>query len=203
MLALLVGLVLGYVGSIPAAGPLAMLIVSAALDRDRTRALRLAVGGAVAEGIWAAVALLGVQRVLTIPGGAPLTAIRVVGCVVLCGLGASMLRARPLSPREPTHADVVLGFVLVATNPGFLVAWTGFAALLASHGLLHPHARSVMPTAVGAVLGIVAWFVTLYALVGRLRERFTERVRVVITRVLGVAMIGFGIALVVRALFNR
>lgn len=185
------GALLGYVGSIPAAGPLAILIVTAALDRDRPRAARLAIGGALAEGLWAAIALLGIQRVVA--GGA-LRAVSLVGAVVLVVLGALMLR--PPRPREgpssPAHA--VVGFVIVATNPGFLVAWTGFAAALATFGRF-----AALPTALGAVVGIVAWFATLYALVTRFALRPETLARV--TRALGVVVIGFGLALGARVLW--
>lgn len=175
-------------GSIPAAGPLAILIATAALRNERTRAMRLAIGGALAEGIWAAIALLGVQRVLN---AAPLRAIQLVGAVVLIAIGASMLRVRPVRPRSESSAHAVLGFVIVATNPGFLVAWTGFAALLASFG----RAGHVLPTVLGAIVGIVAWFATLFALVSRVRV--SERALAIATRVLGVVVIGFGIAIAI------
>lgn len=187
-------MLLGYVGSIPAAGPLAILIVTAALERDRPRAVRLAVGGALAEGIWALVALLGVERLLASAPWA-LLAVQAIGAVVLVLLGASMARARPATARtgdSPAHA--VVGFVFVATNPGFLVVWAGFASMLASFGRVG-HA---VPTALGAVLGIVLWFLTLFAIVERARGRFSEGALSRVTRALGVVVIGFGVLVALR-----
>nr|HMR09200.1 hypothetical protein [Polyangiaceae bacterium] len=46
---LALGIVLGFVGSIPATGPLLFLVIDAGLTRDRPRAVSLAVGGARAE----------------------------------------------------------------------------------------------------------------------------------------------------------
>lgn len=51
VLAFVIGVALGFFGSIPAAGPLALLIVQAGLDGARSRLAALAVGGAVAEGL--------------------------------------------------------------------------------------------------------------------------------------------------------
>jgi threonine/homoserine/homoserine lactone efflux protein len=125
-------------------------------------------------------------------GVAPMRTIALIGAAVLILIGASMLRARK-SRAPDSSAHAVLGFVIVATNPGFLVAWTGFAALLASFGRV----GHVVPTAIGAAFGIVAWFLTLFALVARFRERFTDRTLLIITRVLGVVVIGFGVALAI------
>jgi threonine/homoserine/homoserine lactone efflux protein len=190
LVSFLLGIALGFASSIPAAGPLAILIVTAALDRDRRRAVRLAIGGALAEGIWAAVALLGMERV--IHAGA-LRLVQAVGAVVLIALGALMLRAPRAARTESSPAHAVVGFVIVATNPGFLIAWLGFAAAIASFGRVAPIA-----TALGAIAGIVLWFLTLYALVARfaVREETLRR----ITRVLGVAVIGFGVAVAVTVL---
>ncbi len=186
----MIGVALGYVGSIPAAGPLAMLIAAAALDRDRPRALRLAIGGARAEGIWAAIALLGVQRLLAAAPRA-MFGLQVVAAIVLLGLGASMLRSRAEKPEQPSSAaHVLLGFVLVATNPGFLVAWTGFAALLATFHRV----AFVFAIVAGATVGIVLWFLTLYAIVARVRVARIDR----LTRAMGVVLVGFAIAIVIR-----
>jgi len=194
LLAIAIGVGLGYLGSIPAAGPLAMLIAASALDGDRPRALRLALGGAVAEGIWAAIALLGVQQLIAAYPRA-LIGLQIVSAIVLIVLGASMLRPRERKNEQPaSSAHVLLGFVLVATNPGFLVAWTGFAALLASfHRVAY-----VGAIVAGAVVGIVLWFATLYAIVARVRFTAVDRAK----RVLGVLVIGFALAIVFRLLFR-
>src|SRR5262245_838272 len=128
MMAALVGFLLGFVGSIPAAGPLALTIVSAAIQRNRGRALRLAVSGALAESIWATLAVAGLGHVvLSRPELAD--ALRIIGIAVLCALGVALLRAKPGSTAGETSSaargagELALGFVLIATNPGFLIAW--------------------------------------------------------------------------------
>jgi len=191
-LAIAIGLLLGFVSSIPAAGPLAMLIVGAALEGDRERAVRLAIGGALAEGIWATIALLGVQRLVSAYPRA-LFALQLLSALVLALLGASMLRRRAqLSEQPASNAHALLGFVIVASNPAFLVAWTAFAAMLA------PVRPSVAGVVAGATLGIVLWFMTLFAIVAHVRERFAGLDRV--ARVLGVVLIGFALAIVLRLL---
>jgi threonine/homoserine/homoserine lactone efflux protein len=123
--ALLVGLALGYIGSIPAAGPLALLIVASGLARDLRRGVYLAVGGATAEGLYALLAFWGASEVLP-RHPLLLPAARGVGAVLLVLVGASFVRRKGAFPereRPPSarprwhHGAALLGFSLVALNP--------------------------------------------------------------------------------------
>jgi hypothetical protein len=49
VVAFALGILLGFVGSIPAAGPLLLLVIASGLEGQRRRALALAAGGALAE----------------------------------------------------------------------------------------------------------------------------------------------------------
>src|SRR5262245_32022112 len=117
LLSLLAGVLLGYFGSIPAAGPLALLIYAAGMAGDRRRLTALALGGAVAEGLWAFAAASGlgfllthhpaVSRWLAAWGGLLLVAVGVLLLVTPARLETA-LRER----REPGSA-ALFGFVIV------------------------------------------------------------------------------------------
>lgn len=197
MLAWLLGFALGFFGSIPAAGPLAVAIAAAALAGDRGRARRLALGGAAAECVWAAIALYGVSW-------APLGALRdgpwlrALGGGVVALLGVALLRA-PERPRSEATAPaarashVGVGFALVATSPTFLVAWSGSAVLVAS--LPSTLREPIWAIVVGAYVGVVAWFAILASALGRASARLRpERLRLVV-RALGGVLVGLGLAL--------
>ena len=81
------------------------------------------------------------------------------------------------SPAREVQIDrgVALGFMLVALNPAFLVAWTAFVSLLESGSLfaLTMTARDAPVLAFGAFVGIVGWFLTLLTMVSRNRARFS------------------------------
>jgi len=198
MLAFLVGFALGFLGSVPAAGPLALTIVGAALERNGSKALRLAVAGATAECVWAAVALHGVaaarlQHWLELP------ALRVVGVVVLVSLAVSLLRARSAQPL-PTSAgrareatDFALGFFLVATNPSFPVAWMGSALFVA--GLPLSLREPTWTIVAGAFVGVVAWFTLLTRIVARAGSHLRPRALRVAVRALGIVALMLAAAL--------
>src|SRR5271163_2627129 len=110
----LVALVFAFVGSLPLAGPIALLVVSnGASGRDK-EALRIALGAAVAEGIYAFLAFWGFATflaryalVLPISHG--------VAAVILCGLGARFLffklKEETVKPgEEPKPGRFWLGF---------------------------------------------------------------------------------------------
>src|SRR5208282_1597048 len=83
----LVAFVFAFVGSLPLAGPIALLVVSNAASGRTKEALRIALGAAVAEGIYAFLAFWGfatflARHALVLPISHGVTA------VILCALGA-------------------------------------------------------------------------------------------------------------------
>src|SRR5688572_20288732 len=93
LLALLAGLICGFVGSIPIAGPTAVVIVERALRHQVKAAFGIAVGAAVAEGGYALLAYLGMTAFLSrFPR--LMVASRVLGVVILLGIGMYLALAR-------------------------------------------------------------------------------------------------------------
>lgn len=170
------GWLLGYLGTIPAAGPLAVLVVAASLRGRSRHALRLAAGGAVAEGIWAFAAARGLGYVLDAHPAIE-RALRVGGGALAIAMGLAIALAAPpkdeSAARERAASSVLTGFVLVAFNPSFLASWLASCALLRAHpALATAVTREHAPfLAVGAVAGVVGWFATLDALIRRYRGR--------------------------------
>ncbi len=203
MLAFAIGVALGFLSSVPALGPLALAIATAALRNERKRALTLALSGAFAESIWAAIAVVGIGHlVLTNPDS--LTALRLLGAVAIVLLGASLLRSSVAArsaeyPAERAgKSDFLVGFVIVAANPGFLLTWTGLASLLVgSDGVPYSPRWAIVA---GAFLGIVAWFTTLVATVARFRTLLSQRWLERAVRGLALLVIALGLALAVSAM---
>jgi threonine/homoserine/homoserine lactone efflux protein len=177
MLVLLIGFAFGYLGSMPVAGPISVLVLHLGLARDPRRALYVAVGGAVAESLYALLAFWGLSEVITrYPMVLP--ASRMVGSGLLLALGLVMLLARTRGatpqnqPRQRGRKrSFALGFLITAVNPTLIVTWTAAVAALHSTGLLAMDRAQALPFAAAACCGIVAWFITLLWLVGRWKER--------------------------------
>jgi threonine/homoserine/homoserine lactone efflux protein len=205
LLALVLGFLLGYLGTIPAAGPLAILVVSSVLAGHRRRRLLLSIGGAAAEGVWAFAAASGLGWFLEAHPGID-RGLRIAGSAlaVIAGLALALSRAQASAspgdePRPPAASALATGFLLVALNPSFLVGWLGSCALVRAHPLLAPAVspRHAIPLAIGAMAGVVSWFATLDRLLGRHRERFAAW-RSLLIRALGCALVIGGAVGLVR-----
>src|SRR5262245_51966245 len=129
LVALLSGLVLGFVGSIPVAGPTAVIVAESALDDRPRRGMAIATGAAIAESLYALVAFWGLTAILTrYPMLRPIS--RVVAGAILCLVGLYLMRrrARPALEAErhsPRHAhELLFGFTITLLNPTLAVTWT-------------------------------------------------------------------------------
>jgi threonine/homoserine/homoserine lactone efflux protein len=202
VLAFAIGVALGFASSVPALGPLALAIASAALRNQPRRAAALAVSGALAESLWAAIALIGMgQLVLAHPGS--LAALKLLGAVAIVGFGISLFRganamqAASVAPEPGGKSAFLMGFVMVAANPGFLVTWMGLSSLLVgTDGAPYAPRWAVV---LGAFVGIVAWFMVLHAFVLRFRTRLTARWLERAVTAMASLVIAFGVALAVSA----
>lgn len=175
--ALALGFAFGYVGSMPVAGPISVLVLHLGLAHSRD-ALHVAVGAALAEGLYALLAFWGLSELvshhpLVIP------AARWVGAGLLLALGLALLLTRAgaapgEAPRRGRKRSYALGFLVTAVNPTLLVTWTAALTALHATGLLAMSHAQALPFAAAAGAGIVAWFLTLLWLVGKWRSRMSE-----------------------------
>ncbi len=207
MLALLVGFAFGYLGSMPVAGPISVLVLHLGLAREGRRAFHLALGGALAEGIYALLAFWGLSAILA---GHPLLlpVSRVLGAGILLGLGGAMLARRirgatpATQPGPPAgrKRSFALGFLVTALNPTLIATWTAAVAALNATGLLAMDRTQALPFAAAACAGIVAWFATLLWLVRRFRHRLGAAALARLGRALGAGLVLLGGWILVRHL---
>src|SRR5687768_12775225 len=99
LLALLRGLVVGFVGGIPV-GPVNAAVIDTAMRKCVRRALAIGAGGAFVDFLYSQVAIMGLGSLLS---GAPslATAFLGVGGVILVVLGVKTTAARPLDDVAP------------------------------------------------------------------------------------------------------
>jgi len=192
--AFVLGVVLGFVGSIPAAGPLLFLVIASGVEGRPRRALALGAGGALAESTYVALAFWGfaglLQRHAELVSG-----LRLVSGALLIVLGALMLlpRRSRAAPKREAVRGFATGFVLVGTNPAFLLTWSAVAAVAYGHGWLALDAGRVPWLAAGSFAGVVLWFALVAALARRYRERFRRELLERLVRGLGVGLVAFGV----------
>jgi threonine/homoserine/homoserine lactone efflux protein len=207
VLALLVGMVMGFVGSMPVAGPVAVLVLERGLVRRAREGLGVALGSSAAESVYAFLACWGVGALFgAYPHVVPVS--RIIGASVLVALGIYLaLRrptARPVTPVAPPplkgqkRKGFVLGASVTLLNPTIIASWTVAVTTAHGAGLLVPGTLAAVAFALGVGLGIAGWFIVLL----RLLDRFERGVRPEtidrVLRVTGWLVAVLGVALAVR-----
>ncbi|HEU4408081.1 MAG TPA: LysE family transporter [Polyangiaceae bacterium] len=183
----------------PVAGPIAILVFADGA-RGRTRsAFYVALGAALAEGLYAFVTFWGFAELLRrYPLVVPVS--RALGSLVLLGAGTYLfVRGRRSDERGPASKPAkrggkfLLGFTITALNPTLLVTWTAAVTALSSalgHGL---RTGDALPFAAGAGAGIVGWFSVLLVLMRRYREKFSPATLDRVVRGAGALLVCLGL----------
>ena len=196
VVAALIGFLFGLIGSMPVAGPIAVIVFARGVEGRFRSGLAVGVGGALAETIYAFLAFWGFSAFLAqYPWVLP--ASRAVAAVVLTALGIAFLRRQELAAQAPPAQEswgggFVLGFSITALNPTLIATWTAAATTLFSTGLVAFRPAMALPFSLGATVGIVAWFGSLLLLVRRYRGRFSPASLTRLIRVFGVFLLLIG-----------
>jgi threonine/homoserine/homoserine lactone efflux protein len=208
VLALMAGAAMGFIGSMPIAGPVAVLVLERGLVRRGREGLGIALGAAAGESVYAFFASWGVGAVIGAhPGVVP--ASRLFGAAVLVALGVYLGTRPQRPPPEPAAQSAqpgqkrrgfVLGASLTLLNPTIIASWTVVVTAAHGAGLLEPGLWPAVAFAGGVGLGIVAWFAVLL----RLLKRFERGVRPEtvdrLLHVTGWLVVALGLGLAVRPL---
>ncbi len=202
LLLLALALISGFVGSMPVAGPVAVLVLRAAFRGRSEAALQIAAGCAVAEGTYGAFAFVGVAALAqryawfgTLAGFGGALVLVLVGSVLV-------FKRQPLDAAPPQRPSLIpaaagqwlLGFSATALNPTIVASWTAVVTSWHGMGLVHNAAGSdAVVVGVGIAAGVVLWFYVLTRLVARYRAYVTERTLQRVVQALGAAMVVGGI----------
>lgn len=176
-------------------GPAFLALLSIGAVQGRWAAARFVAGNLAGDMLWNALALIALVGARRIGPGV----LDVLG--LACGLYLSHLGVRALVEREPSDRGLsasqplIRGLVFGLTNPkGYPVALATFTALLASSSG-HFLRFDAVPALLAAVwCGIVLADVVLVLAAGaQLTRRFYVRHRRLVSRLVGVLFISFGV----------
>lgn len=194
------GFGIAFVGSMPMSGPVAVLVMTRALQRERRAALLLALGGAVVEvayafGIAAFLPhLVGKTRAVVL-GSLGL------GSLVVVALGTLLLvrpaaasKAADTSPRR----GVLRGALSTLLNPTLIATWTVAVSTLYANDWLSPRLGSALTFALGVGLGSLAWFALAVMVIGTWHRRVTPTLQARVLRAMGALLVISGVFLGVR-----
>lgn len=173
----LFGFLFGFIGSMPLAGPIAVLLVVRCLDDRFRSAYLIALGSVLPEALYGSLAFWGFatflaryQWMVPVSHGA--------AAAILFVLGLSLVRRRGdpnLKSDEGAGAgSFTLGFLISTLNPSVIAVWTGATTTLFATGLVDFSPVLAIPFGLGAALGILSWYLVLFALIRRHKQRFTR-----------------------------
>jgi threonine/homoserine/homoserine lactone efflux protein len=189
--AAVLGIVLAFLGSMPIAGPLAVLVVDRASSGRRMEGLYIAFGGALAE----AVVAFGVALLFPLLFALSHTIVmvsRIAGASLVGVVGLLLLIYPDVIKRPRTEnrrGGFLTGLVLSGVNPTLVATWTVVVATLNSHGLLGRSAAAAAFFGLGVGAGVTGWFAVLVVLSGAAKEFLQGRRRTQTVRVLGLLLV--------------
>jgi putative LysE/RhtB family amino acid efflux pump len=198
----LLGVLIGAATGIPI-GPVNVAVIDAAYRHNVKRAVAVAFGGASADLVYALIGIVGLGPILVRHPNVPPILYAISG-VVLIIYGILTVRAQAVDPAPagtPTAntarhlwGGFMLGVGLIFLNPATLVTWV---VIVGSAMAGVTHAEGVA-AAVGIGVGSLGWF-TLVAYLADHGKKVLGKKAIWITRVVGMALIGYGIFSIGRA----
>jgi threonine/homoserine/homoserine lactone efflux protein len=190
----LIGFVVGWVGSIPVAGPISALVLTRGIQGRFRAGAYIAIGGGVVEAVYAFLAFYGFSTFLTdYPIIKPLSS--AAGAIVLTALGVTFMRKKSDEPesdyplRESRMRNFLLGAWICAMNPALIATWAAFTTTLYASDVVDVTSDYAAPFALGCALGISGWFMVLLALVRKYRTRFSYETLAKVVRVIGALLL--------------
>ena len=200
---LLRGLVIGFAIAAPV-GAIGVLCIRRTLAYGWLIGFATGLGAASADALYGAIAAFGLTAVAVFLN-AQTVWLRLMGGVVLLVIGWRTFIAEPVPSAEDQSAPgswAAYGsaFGLTLTNPSTILS---FAAVFAGFGLADAVRSGVSSSSgpawlvLGVFVGSASWWLMLSAFVGLLRTRVTSRALVIVNRVSGAVIAGFGVAAIV------
>ncbi len=186
-------------------GPIGLLCIRRSIQGGPWLGFASGLGAAVADALFGCVAAFGLTAISTALVEYQ-TALRLVGGVFLCYLGARTFFARQRDDgAEPRAAGMWAAFgstlVLTLTNPMTIIMFAGVFAALGLGGQTQSYgAASVM--VLGVFLGSAAWWLFLSLSAGWMRDRVGANTMIVINRISGAIIVAFGLAALWAAIFR-
>ncbi len=206
LLALVIGGILGFVGSVPITGPVAVLVSERGLSNRSREGIRIAIGAAAIEGVYACLAFWGIGTVIKeFPAVVPVS--RLLVGVVLLIIGAYFVRKSGRAEMASAggggrRRGMLLGASVTAINPSILITWTVVVTAVHALGVLGATLMDAILFGAGTALGIMAWFAVLLHVLRKIRHRISSET---FRRVVGAAgwlIAGGGAAMMIRGLIS-
>ncbi|WP_257462216.1 LysE family translocator [Archangium lipolyticum] len=184
----------GFIGSIPLTGPIAVLVFSLGVRKRYGVAVRVGLGAALAEALYATVAFWGFTTFLADrPVILPIS--HGVSAAVLALLGVYFFRWKPeaeeeVAPSSRWHVTgFLLGFTLSALNPTLLATWSAAVAFLYSRQLFTFSEVLALPFGAAAGAGVACWELLFVWLLRRYEDQLPRSALSWVVRAMGLLLL--------------
>ncbi len=208
--ALLIGLISGFVGAVPVAGPISAIVFKQGIRGRYSKGRWVALGAAFAESGYAFLAFIGFNHVLANQKHL-LNFSNALAALILGVLGVYFFRSKKLRTPAVTSVEVGLtqgskafltGVSVTAINVSLLVTWTTAITALSSFELFESTLMTATFFSLGVGVGIFAWFALLLMLLGKYKGHFSARVFDLGLKGVGTALVSLSLAIVWKLIAN-
>jgi threonine/homoserine/homoserine lactone efflux protein len=194
MIAFAVGLIIGYISTIPI-GPINLAVVMKALRNHTAQALMIGAGSALMDIMYCSAAVFGIGSLVSDPTIDSIFRVSTFAIFFIYGLKTTFGKL-PETHFQPNDEDVpgfkryfILGMAMYFSNPSFLAYWITIGGIVHGYRVIEPTLIDNTLFAVGTGVGVTAWFFTLVELVERQKMKFEiDRIRK-ITRFFGMILL--------------
>jgi threonine/homoserine/homoserine lactone efflux protein len=190
------GIIVGLMIAMPV-GPVNILCIHRALEAGWKSGVISGLGAAAADMLYGAVAGFSITLVVQFVVREQ-SWIRFFGGILLVVIGIFYFFKRPqplnaqTEDRGSAYSDMRSAFLLTMTNPTTVLS---FLALLAALGMGNQRQWWLTVFLVGGIFcGSMVWWIVLSSIVNRFRGRFNDRALLLMNRIAGLAIGGFGVA---------
>ncbi|MFC1521145.1 LysE family translocator [Elusimicrobiota bacterium] len=193
------GLIIGFAGVAPL-GPVGVLCIQRMLTRERVIGIASVLGASLGNIIYGCIAGFGIKLIAGFFLAYPLI-FQLIGSCTICFVGYKTAKRRankpPTGKRSKNIASAFVSmFLLTLANPILLVTFGAFFAVL---GIAHAQANyvSVGELIFGILIGAILSWSLMTFLCSALNINLTEKHLLIINRICGIIVIGFGFLILI------
>jgi len=190
------GVIAGLMIAMPV-GPVNILCIRRAIKAGWRSGVISGIGAAAADMLYGGVAGFSITLVIQFLVREQFW-VRFFGGILLVVIGIAYFFKRPArldarkQDRASASSDIRSTFLLTLTNPTTVLS---FVALLAALGMGDPRHWWLTVFLVGGIFcGSMVWWIVLSSIVYNFRDRFNDRLLLLMNRLAGLAIGGFGVA---------
>lgn len=201
----LIGIAAGALTGVPI-GPVNVAVIDAAYRHTLRRAIAVGLGGALADGLYAALGVVGVAPLLNSYPNIPPILYAISGVVLLI-YGFFTARSQPVAPATDNTASqpkieaaremregFIVGLLLIILNPAAIVTWVVIMGTI----IPEPTLAGGIACAIGVMIGSFGWFALVAYLTQKGKNVLGEKAAW-IPRLVGVALMVYSVYLLVKA----